>query len=225
MYSSEDKKKAIALRLSGKSYGEIQKIMHIPSKGTLSVWFRKLVLTPKQKELLSSNIDKATRRKLIAFNVERTKRIKTENLNAKAQGRARIGAISKRDLLIIGAALYWGEGTKSEAGRAYNPVAFSNSDPEMVRVFLRFLREILVVPDDRIGGGINIYANIDEQEARTFWSKCTDLPPDRFYISYQVSRAGKGIRKTLPFGTISIRINNRLLFQNIKGMIEGLAVG
>jgi len=54
------------------------------------------------------------------------------------EGRARIGILSERDLLIAGAALYAGEGTKADG-----IVAFANSDPAMVAFFLRLAPAVL----------------------------------------------------------------------------------
>ena len=223
MYSLRDKEKAIELRLAGKSYGDIKRELGVKSKGTLSVWLRGLQLTPEAKILLQSNSELATRRNLLAFNSERSSRIQSENAEARGAGLKAIGVLSRRDLLIVGAALYWGEGTKSEAGSSYRSLAFSNSDPLMVQVYLRFVREILKVPEAKIYIALHIYESIDEKAAREFWSKCTGLPEDRFTVGYQVSRASKGIRKTLPYGTISIRVHNRLMFHRVKGMISGLA--
>jgi len=223
MYSEAQKQHAIKLRLAGRSYGEIRKALSVKSKGTLSVWFKNIKLTPRAKLLLKSNMLKASKKKLLIFNTARSARIKEENAHARSNGRLKIGRLSERDLLIIGAALYWGEGTKSEGKRPYNPLAFSNSDATMIRLYLRFLREILKVPNEKIWGGIHIYKSIDESEARKFWAKCTGLPANRFNVNYQVSRASKGKRNTLPYGTISIRVHSRVLFQTVKGMIGALA--
>lgn len=223
MYSANQRQQAIELRLSGKSYGDIRKMLGVRSKGTLSLWFKHLELTKDAKEKLRVNIDKATKRKLLAFNAERTVRIKKENESARASGYAQIGSLSKRDLLILGSALYWGEGTKTHGERSYIPLAFTNSDPKMITAFLRFARNTLEVPEAKFGGGINIYEGMDENRVRLFWSKQTQIPKDRLYVSRQVSKAGKGIRKTLPFGTMSIRIHDRLLFNRVMGMIDALA--
>jgi hypothetical protein len=48
--------RAIKLRLQGKSYGEIMKIMDLPSKGTLSIWFKDLHLSSLARNKLSANL-------------------------------------------------------------------------------------------------------------------------------------------------------------------------
>ncbi len=220
------KEKAISLRKSGKSYNDIRKLLGIRSKGTLSHWFKNLALSKKSVKLLEKNNKLAYERGLFTANRNRNIRIENENLKAHADGFSQISNISKYELLLIGAALYWGEGTKSEKSRSPSLV-FSNSDPLMVSVFMRFVREILMIPEEKIRAGIHIYASISKDKARKFWSLTTKLPEDRFYIINQVSRASQGKRpfNILPYGTAVIRVNNRVQFHKVKGMINGVIKG
>lgn len=127
--------------------------------------------------------------------------------------------------MLIGAALYWGEGTKSDNNGKWPTLAFANSDPKMVKVYLQFIRKIFNVPSTKIHGGIHLYPNTDIEDARLFWSRITRLPPSRFYITTMVSRlsAGKRNPRLLPHGTITLRVYNRRLFHEMKGMIAGLS--
>jgi hypothetical protein len=89
---------------------------------------------------------------------------------------------------------------------------------------MKFIREILKVPEDRIRAGIHLYSSTDITSARKFWSQTTSLPQDRFYIITQVSRASQGKRpyNILPHGTLAIRVSSRLQFHKVKGMIAGI---
>ena len=44
-----------------------------------------------------------------------------------------------REILIAGAIAYWCEGCKNKPHRPSEQVAFINSDPQLIRFFLRFL--------------------------------------------------------------------------------------
>ncbi|MBP6869238.1 MAG: hypothetical protein KBC16_04005 [Candidatus Pacebacteria bacterium] len=218
------KRKAIELRLHGKSYSEIQRSLGVASKGTLSTWFRGLVLPPATLKLLETNIELATKRGLLAFNADRSARIKQENNEARDEGISLVDTLSKRELMLVGAALYWGEGTKS-AGKNQTPrIVFTNSDPEMIKVFLRFVREALAIPDEKISGELHLYEDIDHDLAKEYWSEVTSIPVNRFWSTNLVSRASKGIRPTnrLPYGTLAIRIPGRTHFYKIQGLIKGL---
>src|SRR3989344_1890220 len=99
--------KAIELRKTGKSYSEILKVLQLSSKGTLSFWFKDIKLSPQSRQLLKKNNDLAIKRGLRRFNLERSRRIVKENENARVDGATEIGKISQRELLLVGASLYW----------------------------------------------------------------------------------------------------------------------
>ena len=63
--------------------------------------------------------------------------------------------------------LYWAEGGK----RNRNAAQISNSDPEVLTLFMRFLRQCLDVPDDQIRVTCNLFADhLDRQhEIEQFW--------------------------------------------------------
>ena len=220
----DKKSKAINLRLSGKSYGEIQKSLGITSKGTLSYWFKDLRLSSDARKLLETKILDAKKRGLFKFNKERTLLIKNEHQQILIQSQKEIPKLSKTDFLILGTALYWGEGTTREKQRGYQIVSFTNSDPKMIKIFMIYLRKILNVPENKIKPGIHIYPNLDREKTRRFWSLITNIPKERFYIFQNVSRASKHIRPEnfLPYGTLNIRVNDRRLFNRIKGHIAGI---
>lgn len=218
------KSEAIKLRLGGKSYGEIQKLLNISSKGTLSYWFRNLNLPIKAKKILAKKVFNIQKRGLLEFNKRRTALIKEENQRILIQAQKEIPRLSRKDLLILGTALYWGEGTTREKQRGYQRIAFSNSDPEMVKVFMAYLRKVLEVKEDKIKAEIHTYPNLSKERATRFWSINTGLPTKRFYIYQRISGASRLVRPTnfLPYGTLNIRVNDRKLFSRIKGYIAGI---
>lgn len=217
------KQKAITLRRKGESYNNIIKKLGIKSKGTLSLWFKDLELSNDSKKLLAKNNKLAHDRGLFITNSNRSLRIKKENLDAYNNGKNFIESISEKELLLIGAALYWGEGSKSERMTS-TPLDFSNSDPLMVSVYMKFIRIILKVPEERIRAGIHLYPSTQVDDARKFWSKVTNLPEDRFFIIKQISISSKGKRpfNILPHGTIAIKVSSRIQFNKVKGMIHGI---
>ena len=217
------KEQAFTLRLQGRSYNEIRKILNIPWKGTLSYWFHDLVLTPAAKRRLAKHIERAQEQGLLEFNRKRSAAILAENKKGYASGEAQIGTLTKRELFLVGVALYWGEGTKRINGS--NPmVALANSDHYLVKLYMRFLRECLVIPEERIRAGIHIHPNLDREKTLRFWARITKLPIERFYVVDQISSASKQKRPkyTLPYGTVSIRVHSRLWAHRMLGCLAGL---
>ncbi len=218
------KSEALALRRKGFSYGQIMKKLGLTSKGTLSSWLRNIELDENSIKLLSKNKELAVKRGLENFNKVRSKEIFSENMESLEEGQVVVASLSKRDLLLIGAALYWGEGTKAERKGETPQLVFTNSDPAMVKVFISFLKGILLVPLEKIRSGIHIYPNTDEIAARKYWSRITGLGKERFYIVRQVSRASMSKRpyNSLPYGTLVVKVSSRSLFFRVKGMISGI---
>lgn len=133
-----------------------------------------------------------------------------------------IKKLSFSDLKLIGSALYWAEGgTKNR-----NRLQFSNSNPLMIKVAMRFFRKVCCAPDNKIKALIHIYPGMNYKKALDFWRKITKLPKNNFYPPrIQISRASKKKRprNTLPCGTIHLTILDTKLACMVKGWIIGMA--
>ena len=224
MNPRKDYKVALALRLEGKTYGEIRGLFGIP-KSTLSTWFSTLKLNNGARKILDSKI-KNGYLKLIEFNKIRTINIKKENEDIRKNYESRISRLNSRELTILGTALYWGEGYKNfnlKSG-AYPYICFSNSDPLMHKVFVPFLERILKITKSRIKCQVMIYPNIDPQKAVQYWQNITQIPIENFRTQLTVSRASQGKRpwNLLPYGTLQLRVSQRQEFFKIRGLIDGI---
>jgi len=216
---------ALKLRLRGKTYGEIRSFFNIP-KSTLSVWFSRLPLGKEAQRILRSKRRRGYL-KLVEFNKARTVRIREENKSIKSEFKSKIGKLSNRELMILGAALYWGEGYKNftlNKKRAYPYICFGNSDPNMIMAFVSFVEKILSISRDKIRAQIIIYPNLKAETAVNYWQAITRIPRENFRCQIALSRASKLKRPKhlLPYGTLQLRINRRQEFFKIMGLIEGI---
>ncbi|HEB01447.1 MAG TPA: hypothetical protein ENI16_00425, partial [Candidatus Portnoybacteria bacterium] len=141
---TKEKHKAITLRKKGSSYNEILRLVPV-AKSTLSLWLRDVGLAKCQRQKLT---EKRKNAQLKAQQACREKRIQiTEQI--KSQAIKEIGNINKRELWLIGTALYWAEGTKQKETNISEQVSFSNSDPKMIALFLKWLYNIYhLTPND-----------------------------------------------------------------------------
>lgn len=140
----------------------------------------------------------------------------------KEKASKEIKKISKKDLKFIGTALYWAEGNIKNRNR----LQFSNSNSLMIKVIMRFFREICNILNDKIGARIHIYPGINYKKALNFWSQIIKLPKSNFYLpQIQVSHASKGKRSrdTLPYGTLHLTVCNTELACRVKGWIQGIS--
>lgn len=229
MSSRYEKEKAIQLRLKGFSYNEINKKIGVP-KSTLSGWLKNVQLSDAAAERLNSRKTIGFRNGLLKRNKRQThlawkRAIETQNRASK-----RIGRLSKKELLVLGAALYWGEGHKRlqrKDGRELpsHAINFTNSDPEMIQAFILFLRKVMGVDILDMKAAVRLYQHQNEADCVRYWVKVTGIPVGNFNKStYQVSAASKKIRpyNRLPFGTIRISVNDTAKFHMLMGWIEGL---
>jgi hypothetical protein len=119
--------------------------------------------------------------------------------------------------------LYWAEGTK---GR--HAIAFSNSDPHMLRLFRRFLTESLAIERDGIRLSINVYTNngLDIEEIERYWLDLLDLPRTsvRKHTTNHMPTSSSGrARNKLPYGVCTLRVQSTWLLQHIYGAIQEYA--
>jgi len=88
---------------------------------------------------------------------------------------------------------------------------------------MHFFKETCKVPKKKFRGHIFLHPHLNTKKAEKYWHNISGIPLNQFYkTSKQQSRASKGKRDTLPFGTFCIQICNTELFLKIKGWIEKL---
>lgn len=222
----QDKHKAISLRQKGKSYQEICQVLKIP-KSTLSYWLKDVTLSLKAKQRLQKRVNETSIAALIKRNIKQTELALLRANAIRKKAAQSIGKIRKKDLFLLGIALYWGEGYKrgKEKGVKWKCVDFTNSDPAMISVMMHFFREICGVLDKKFCLYLALHSKKQEKEAQYFWSKLTGIPKKQFIkTSFQLSKSSKKIRpKTrLPYGTLHIRIQDVKLFFQVIGWIDGV---
>jgi hypothetical protein len=119
------------------------------------------------------------------------------------------------DLKITGIMLYWGEGAKSSGA-----VNFSNSNPEMIKVFLLFLRTICGVDEKRIKILIHTYPDQNYDGLQKFWMKMTHIKKENFYRPHvHCGKIGSYKNKSL-YGTASVSYCDKRLLKVILNWIN-----
>jgi len=208
----KEKLSAIKLRKKGKSYDEIHQVIKI-SKSTLSIWLRDIPLNARQKNALIGRQKsryagaKANQRKRI----ERTRQIVDQ---AKKEATIFIDD----PLFLAGVMLYWAEGTK----RSNETVKLTNSDPEMIKLMMRWFRSICKVPERKFRIALSIHTLHNRPNVEKYWSDITKVPLKQFYKIQVKTTSFLSKRNPLYNGTCTITICNRDLFRRIEGWRTGL---
>jgi len=119
-------------------------------------------------------------------------------------------------LRIAGIMLYWAEGTKGG-----NHVDFTNSDPKAIQIFLKFLREICGIQEERLRLLLYLFTDHNENELKKYWSKITGISLNQFSASH-IRRGRKGTyKRKSKYGTAKLRYSDKRLFEQIMKWIEG----
>lgn len=218
------KEKAIKLRRAGLSYSEILKQVSV-AKSTLALWLKSVNLSRAQKQRLT---EKKLASALRGALRKKEKRILlTEQIKKEAKNE--IGRLSIRERWLLGAALYWAEGSKEKHKRPGSGVRFSNSDPLMIKFFIDWLMKICKVPKNMIQLEIYIHENHRHrlEEVIKHWLKYTKFPRARLRRIYFKKNKVKTKRNNTGesyYGLIQIRVaRSSYLNRKIAGWIEGIS--
>lgn len=188
------------------------------SKASVSFWTRDIVLSRSQR-------NKMSKRGRSVESIERRRISRLSNVNKKRKeiienAKKDFEALSLRELKLIGAMIYWGEGGKT----GYWSVRLANSDPLIIKVMMRFFREVCSVPDDKFRAHIHTFENANVENTENYWSELTDIPRKQFNKTYiKPNKTSLQKRLTLPYGTLDVYVHDTKLFLTIMGWIERIS--
>lgn len=213
MAKSKEREKALALRKEKQmSYGQIKKFLKV-SKGTLSLWLKNYPLSEEKIKELQKKGWKKSEAAIERFrNVMRRKKERRLKEIYETQKKT-ILPLSDRELFIAGLLLYWGEGTKCRR----DGLSVSNSDPSVIKFFIRWLNKSLNVPRKKLRVGLHLYNDMNINKEMEFWSKILKIPLSQFIRPYIKKTSSKRINHKGGFGhgTCNVRINSVPLAEKI----------
>ena len=171
------------LRKKGWSLPEIKRAVSI-GQTTIYRYVKGVTILPQYKNAWLDKKASSIKRKRFA------------EIEAKNQAENTIQSISKKEAILFLTALYWGEGSKNDFG-------LSNTDPDLVKIFVRVLKEFFGISEERLRTSIRIYEDLNREKCLKFWSKITDVPVDKF-VSVEVLKGKK--KGKLPYGMCRVRV-------------------
>ncbi|MEK7669316.1 MAG: hypothetical protein AAB350_01860 [Patescibacteria group bacterium] len=186
----KEKEEAIRMRLGGMSYSQIKSKIKV-SKSSLSAWLAKYPLSDERiRELRDVNPRRIE-------NYRKTMALKWQaKLNvALEKAKKDIKHLSKRELFILGFALYWAEGGKTRKSTLH----FGNTDPDMLKVFVKWLI-LLGVPKERLRVKLHMYKDMDKEKTISFWEKTLGIKSDQFGKPYVKNSYLTGLTYKHGFG-------------------------
>ncbi|WP_433398502.1 hypothetical protein [Streptomyces sp. CA-146814] len=213
--------KARELRLQGMTYDQIQVELGC-SASSVSLWVRDL---PKPERRRTREESSAIGRRGWEATLQRRD---AERQAQKQKASDEVGAMTDRELFLLGVGLYWAEGTKSKPYRTQERVTFVNSDPGMIEVFLDWLR-LLRVDDDRLRFHVLIHETADVAGAERFWADLTGARTAAFGKTSIKKHIPKTNRKNVGenyHGCLAVRVlQSAELYRRIEGSWYGIVLG
>ena len=204
-----EQRRARELRAQSWTIPDIAKELGV-SKSSVSLWVRDVDFVPNPRRHNYWTKDNPHPMQLAKeAEIERCHR----------EGVERIGALSDREFLVLGLALYAGEGAKTDGS-----VRFANSDPRLILVFVTWLRRFFEIEESRLRIRLYLARRVSTSTQRSeFWSHLTANPgePVRQAVSCRRGSDDPDGRSTSWDAHASI-YSCALTHRRVMGMIEAV---
>jgi len=132
--------------------------------------------------------------------------------------------MNKSTLEVAGIMLWWAEGTKSRRDIRWKnaltyPIEITNTNSKIICIFLKYLRDIIGVPEQRIRLQLQIHEGDNQLELESYWSSICDIPKERFQKTI-VRPTGNKIGKSK--GTCKIRFADKEIYGKLQSSLDNL---
>jgi predicted transcriptional regulator len=209
----KEREQALVLRNEGMSIKQIGKRLKV-SPSSVSLWTKGIELSPEAKDKIENRHKECSSRgRYVHASLAR-------ELRASWQEEGRILAQEGKRLHMSGCMLYWAEGSKGK-----NSVMLTNTDPQLMEFFVKFLRECYEVKSKDMK--INVYAysgnGKTKEQIESYWLSILGLPRTclrKTFMDYD-KRSKNGNRKNIHlYGSCRLHVCSTRIVQSIFGAIQ-----
>jgi transcriptional regulator with XRE-family HTH domain len=208
-----DKEIAFKLRKQGKSYKQIHTQLGM-SVSTLSNWFKNVDFSEEIKRSVTAEAQKLNTARLQSLNKARGDLLHAYYQQAIIEARQELEKYKTDPLFVAGVMLYWGEGDKLHK----NHTRFTNTDPEMLKLYVKFLFRFGNFTFEDMRLAIFLYKDLDTETCLNYWVKETGISK----VHKPMILPGRDKRRKLAYGTCSIIIMNTYFKKKLMFWIDHL---
>lgn len=209
----EFKNEVVLLRQNGESTRTLEKKFGIP-RSTLSGWFKTVVLTKTQREILlkRNRISLLNAQKKATRWHQQQKILRIKKAKENASSVADVIDTSDRNVLELSLALlYLGEGYKK------NLLGIGNSNPKILNFFLRSIKILYNINSSGVICELNLRADQDVQKVKKYWSKTLGISLKNFKtVNFdkrtEGSKTYSSYKGVCQLRCANIAVQRRLLF-------------
>lgn len=115
---------------------------------------------------------------------------------ALEEARKQVSQLTQKEKFLFLAALYWAEGSKRDFG-------LSNTDPNLIKTYITFLKDVFNVDKDQLRVSIRTYEDLDKDVCLSFWSNIVGIPKEKFINVNVLVGKKKG---KLAYGMCRVRV-------------------
>jgi transcriptional regulator with XRE-family HTH domain len=178
------------------------------SKSSVSLWVRDVEFVPNP-----SRTHHIGPRRPSSLHLRKLAEIE----QCQQEGAERIGELSEREFLVLGAALYAGEGSKT-----CDRLCFANSDPRLIYVFVTWMRRFFDLDESKWRVKLYLHEGLDLDAAIDFWSALTGIPTAQFGKPYRAV-ADRTIRRNKHLmGCPGVCYHSALMFRRVMGHVTAV---
>ena len=213
----EEQHRARLLRRRGWTLGEISDELGV-SKASASLWCRDVEIDAaalaehrRQRHLDGNRAARQRGPNKLQL------RVQAEVEELHQAGRVEVGELTNRELLLVGTALYAGEGSKT-AGE----VRFTNLDPRMMVLLVAWLERCFGVSKDAMRARLYLHQGLDLDVATAFWAEVMGIGTDQFRRPYRAVADPSIRRSKHPMGCASVGVYSARLHRQVMGLVDAL---
>jgi len=126
--------------------------------------------------------------------------------------------LSERDekLFLSCLMLYWAEGSR----RNNHVIQIANLDHRMLSIFIKFLKQICYVKEEKIRLTIQLYKEFDKKIVKNYWSKQLGVPKRFIAVNIHSDIRSKPTKQWSKYGIARIEVRNVKLKRWIDEQLE-----
>ena len=186
------------------------------------MWCRDIALSEEQIQVLVKN--KAEGLKLGQLRAAENKRSGRQRVMADyhRKGELQFQNVSDKEFFVFGLGLYLCEGSKTR-----RRFIFTNSDPLVIKIMLRWLKTFYGFPLERMGLRVQIHEMHKRREniIQNYWRKYLGFPTDHPVVVNYIHSLRKKVYDNYDsyYGVMHLRLLKGTVFSyRIQGLIAGI---
>ena len=215
MTKIDERRRVVTLRKEGKTFSEIRKTVEI-RKRTLSIWLKTYPLSKEQM----LRVNKIKYRAIERFRETMRKKRKKRLADYYKEIKNKILPFSKKNLLIAGLFLYWGEGNKASS----HTISVNNTDPGVLKFIKYWYSNALNIKEKNMKIYLHLYKDMNIIKEINYWSKHLHIPKSQFIRPYiKESKKSNIDQKGFGHGTCGLVVHNTVIKEKILMGIESIS--